>query len=284
MRETMAFNPGQETSSPLAQAISAQDRDTMAMVRLAIERKWVKMAYQMVVSAASPDRPAFCESLLRVLDHKGRVIPARDFIPIVKEDKMGRELDVLALEIGLDMLNQYPSLRLSINLSARSIGYSPWKKTLLDRLQGNRTMAERLILEISEEATYTIPELVQVFMEEMQMLGISFALDHFGRGFTSLRHLRDLYFDIIKIDKTYTRDLASNPDNQAMTKAIVAMAHSLETYVVAQNVENGDDARILTGLGVNGMQGFYFGAPTLEPFWMQEGMSCQIGQGGALRA
>lgn len=284
MRETMAFNPGQETSSPLSQAISAQDRDTMATVRLAIERKWVKMAYQMVVSAGSPEQPAFCESLLRVLDHKGRIIPARDFLPIVEEDKMGRELDVTALEIGLDMLRQHPGLRLSINLSARSIGYSPWKSTLMKVLNQDRTIAERLVLEISEEATYTLPELVQVFMEEMQMLGISFALDHFGKGFTSLRHLRDLYFDIIKIDKTYTHNLANNPDNQAMIKAIVSMAHSLETYVVAQNVETREDAEMLINLGVDGMQGYFFDAPTLEPFWMQEGMCCQIAQGGAAGA
>ncbi len=277
MQKIKPLKSGEVGSSPLSMAVSAQDRDTLSTVQKAIEQKWVKIAYQMVVSSATPDRPAFCESLLRVLDQKGRIIPARDFIEVVEEDKMGRQLDVLALEKGLEMLNTYPRLRLSVNMSARSIGYYPWKEALLRGLNRDRTIGERLILEISEETTYTIPELVQAFMEELHLLGISFALDNFGKGFTSLRHLRDLYFDIIKIDGTYTRNLAGNPDNQAMTRAIVSLAHTLETFVVAQNVENSQDAEILAEIGVDGMQGYYFGAPTLEPMWMRENMECRVG-------
>ncbi len=276
MRPADAVKPVAEGSSPLSAAISARDRDIVSMVREAIERRWVKLAYQMVVSAAAPDRPAFCESLIRVLDKTGRIIPARDFMPVIEDSELGRQLDVLALENGLEMLAAHPGLRLSVNMSARTIGYSPWKQALLTGLARDRTIAERLILEIAEKDTYTIPELVQSLMEELHLMGISFALDNFGQGLTSLRHLRDLYFDIIKIDGTFTRDLADNPDNQAMTRAILALSHALETYVIAQNVETGEDANALIRLGVDGMQGYYFGAPTLEPVWMQEGVSCRI--------
>ena len=258
-------------------AVSAQDRDTLDMVRDAIRNKRIRLGYQQVVSSKAPDRPAFCEGLLRVLDRKGRVIPAHDFIDVVEQDQMGRQLDVLALETGLAMLGKHPGLRLSINMSARSIGYPQWKQTLYAGLKGDRTIAERLVLEISEDTMIAIPELVQVFMEELHLQGISFALDNFGKTVTSLRHLRDLFFDIIKIDGTFTHDLVDNPDNRAMIKAIVAMAGALETYTVAQKVETRGDAEVLIDLGVDGMQGYFFGAPTLNPGWMSQEMCCKVG-------
>ena len=268
---------GGAKSNPLSMAVSARDSQTMEMVRQAIKLKRVKMAFQMVVSTAHPDRPAFCEGLLRVLDQTGRVIPAGEFINVVERDELGRQLDVLALETGLKMLRKYPGLRLSINLYANSIGYPLWKKTLIEGISGNRTIAERLILEISESTAYAIPELVQGAMEELHLLGISFALDNFGHGLTSLRHLRDLYFDIIKVDGTFTQDLANNPDNRSMAKAILSLAHSLETYTIAQKVETQSDAEILMDLGMDGMQGYFFGAPTLDPSWMTERMNCKVG-------
>ncbi|HHS94820.1 MAG TPA: EAL domain-containing protein [Rhodobacterales bacterium] len=276
MRQNNTPKPVVEGTNPLSAAISSRDSDVVSMVRTAVEHRWVRLAYQMVVSAAAPDRPVYFESLIRVLDNTGRIIPARDFMPVIEDNELGRQLDVLALENALDILGQHPRMRLSVNMSARSAGYYPWKEALLNGLKRDGTIAERLILEVAEKDTYTIPELVQSLMEELHLLGVSFALDNFGQGLTSLRHLRDLYFDIIKIDGIFTRELAGNPDNQAMTGAILALSHSLETYVIAQNVETAEDANALIQLGVDGMQGYYFGAPTLEPAWLEEGVSCRI--------
>ncbi len=270
-------NTAGEMSNPLGLAVSARDAQTLQMVRQAIAAKQVRMAFQMVVSGRNPEKPAFCEGLVRVLDQTGRVIPARDFIQVLETDEMGRQLDVLALEIGLNMLETYPGLRLSINLNANSVGYPAWKTTLLEHIQKNRTIAERLILEISEHTAYAIPELVRTVMEELHLLGVTFALDNFGRGFTSLSHLRDMYFDIIKIDGSLTKDLAQNPDNRAMAKALLSMAHALETYVIAEHVETREDAETLITLGYDGLQGYFFGAPTLKPEWLGETICCNVG-------
>jgi len=130
-RETEALElvePGAE--SPLDAAVSERDRNTLAMVRKAIAERNVVLAFQPIVQATRTDRAAFYEGLVRILDEKGRVIPARNFIQAVETIELGRIIDCLALEMGLLSLAEDPGLRLAINMSARSIGYPRWRQTL----------------------------------------------------------------------------------------------------------------------------------------------------------
>ncbi|MCK0126761.1 EAL domain-containing protein [Gelidibacter sp. F2691] len=252
---------------PLSSALGMQDKDAISLVREALRKKRVRLAFQPVVQTTQPDRRAFFEGLIRVLDRNGRVIPAKDFIDAVEDQELGRILDALALEKGLEALQAEPNLRLSINMSARSIGYPGWKKVLERGLEDDPHLGERLILEITERTAITMPELVQVFMAEMQGHGISFALDDFGAGYTSFKYLKDFYFDIIKIDGEFVRGIHRDPDNQILTQALVSVARHFDMFTVAESVETAEDAAFLTQIGVDCMQGYYFGVPTLDPYW-----------------
>ncbi|MBV7407947.1 EAL domain-containing protein [Maritimibacter sp. DP1N21-5] len=260
-------DPDVELSSPLTMAIARRDQDTMSMVRRAVERRQVLLAFQPIMQSRQPDRVAFHEGLIRVTDHTGRIIPARDFIDVVEREELGRVLDTLALDLGLQALAEEPSLRLSINLSARSIGYPRWKATLVHWLDRDPTLGERLILEITERTAIVLPELVQHFMGEMQGHGISFALDDFGAGYTAFRYLKDFYFDILKIDGAFTKDIANNPDNQVICQAMLSLAQHFDMLTVAENVETRDDALFLAQAGCDFLQGFFFGMPTVNPAW-----------------
>lgn len=254
-------------ASPLDFAIAQRDKETLSMVRSAIVRQDVMLAFQPVVQTARPDRPAFYEGLIRVLDETGRIIPARDFIAAVETIELGRQLDCLALQMGLQALSEEPSLRLSINMSARSIGYPTWTRTLRQGLSRDDTAAERLILEITESSAMVMPDLVSAFMQDLQAEGVSFALDDFGAGYTSFRYLREFYFDMIKIDGQFIRGIADNPDNQVLTAALMSIATHFDMLTVAEAVETSQDAAFLTQAGVECMQGYYFGAPTVRPPW-----------------
>ncbi len=211
-RKTWADIPaGHE--DPLSYAVTTRNRSTMEMVEDAVRRKRVLLAYQPVVQAGRTDHVAFYEALIRVQDTSGRVIPAREFITRVEETETGRLLDCIALEKGLRALAEEPALRLSVNMSARSIGYEKWMRTLRRGLQRDPTVGERLILEITESSAMTVPELVVSFMSELGRKGISFALDDFGAGQTSFRYLRDFMFDLLKIDGQFIRGIHANPDN-----------------------------------------------------------------------
>ena len=253
--------------NPLDFAIRQRDRDTLQMVKVALKRKQVMLAYQPVVRADTAQHPAFYEGLIRVLDDTGRIIPARDFIDVVETDEMGRIIDCLALELGLATLAEEPSLRLAINMSARSIGYKRWMNTLHHGLETDRSVGERLILEITESSAMMMPELVMSFMADLQKLGISFALDDFGAGYTAFRFLKDFYFDIIKIDGQFIRNIHFDPDNQVLTKALVSIAQQFDMFTVAECVEAFEDVQFLQSIGVDCLQGYYFGAPTTVPPW-----------------
>ncbi len=251
--------------SPLAAAVGARDRDILRMVEAAVAGRNAMLAYQPVVLAARPDRPAFYEGLIRILDATGRVIPAREFIGAVELHPVGRMIDCLALEMGIAALRTTPSLRLAINMSARSIGFARWQRSLDDGLRADPTVGERLILEISEASAMVMPDIVQVFMADLQRRGISFAIDDFGAGFTSFRHLRDMDFDILKIDGQFIRDVATNADNQVLTEALSSIARHFGMLTVAELVETGEDAAWLADAGIDCLQGYHFGAPTRSP-------------------
>lgn len=254
--------------TPLDYAVSCRDADTLAMVSKAVQNKQAMLAFQPVVRAQMPDSIAFHEGLIRVLDESGRVIPAREFMPIVEDTELGRSIDTLALAMGCKALSLVPSLRLSINMSARSIGYAAWMRTLERWLNRDDSIGPRLILEITETSAMTVPELVIDFMDRLQMRGICFALDDFGSGYTALRYFKDFFFDIVKIDGQFIRGISQDPDNQVLARAMISIAKQFDMLCVAEMVEDSEDAALLKEFGVDCLQGFHFGAPTIKPNWM----------------
>ena len=189
-----------DMTNPLSIAVAQRDSNVLNLVREALDTKNVMLAFQPIIQTERPDCVAFYEGLIRIMDKTGRIIPAREFIDVVETDEIGRKIDCLSLQLGIDALRQEPNLRLSINMSARSIGYKRWMRTLNRGLRKDPTIGERLILEITESSAMIMPDVVRVFMADLQDRGVSFALDDFGAGYTAFRYLRDFYFDILKID------------------------------------------------------------------------------------
>lgn len=258
--------PGWE--SPLDYAVMQRDRKTLSMVSEAIRARRAMLAFQPVMQARGEGRAAYWEGLIRLQDRTGRTIPARDFIGAVEAHEIGREIDCLSLDMGLTALAREPALRLAINMSARSVGYPRWMSTLNQGLAADPTAAERLILEISEASAMLLPDVVRGFMADMHQRGVSFALDEFGSGYTALRHLRDFDFDIMKVDGQFVQGIARSPDNQVLLRAMIDIARHFGMFTVAVQVEAVEDAEWLGLAGVDCMQGYCFGAPTLTPWWL----------------
>lgn len=260
-------NHSDSVESALEFVIEHKTRQTMKMVEHAMSRGDAVLAYQPVVQSDRPSRVAFHEGLFRVVDDSGRFIPLRDFMPWAEVTELGRRIDCLSLQLGLQSLQQDAALRLSVNMSARSIGHPDWMETLRRGLAHDEQIAERLILEVTESSAMDMPDLVVPFMRDLQARGASFALDDFGAGHTSFRYLREFNFDMIKIDGQFTRRIADQPDNQILAAALQAIAHHFDMFTVAESVETADDAAYLIEMGIDCLQGYYFGAPTITPPW-----------------
>lgn len=253
--------PGLE--SPLDAAIGQRDRGTLAMVQQALARGDTRLAFQPIIRADGKG-VAFYEGLIRILDETGRVIPARDFMGAVEDSDIGRQIDCAALKMGLQLLRDHPGLRLSINMSARSVGYPRWMKTLSACLRDYPTVVERLILEITESSVMIMPEIVAIFMADLQDKGITFALDDFGAGYTAFRHFKTFYFDILKIDGQFTRNIAHDADNQVLSEALISLARHFDMLVVSEAVETAEEAAWLVSAGVDCLQGYYYGPPAMK--------------------
>jgi len=262
---TSKYDRDPDLASPLDAAISAQDRETLDMVDQALRERRMRLAYQPVVYAADPTVIGFFEGFIRLLNLRDQVIPARDFMGAVEQRQLGREIDCAALQMGLMAMQRNPQIRVSINLSARSVGYRPWGEILRKALKDTPRIGQNLILEINEASALQVPDVLKPFMAEMRHHGIVFALDDFGAGKTSLRILRDLRFEIAKIDGVLVKDVDRSPDGQAVARAAIAMAQELDMYLVAEAVETEGEANWLRGAGVGCLQGYLFGPPTVTP-------------------
>ena len=252
-------------ASPLDAAISSQESEAIGQVAAALKERRMRLAFQPAVYAADPTIIGFFEGFIRLLDRHDRVIRARDFMGAVEQHELGREIDCAALQMGLMVLQQNPQIRVSINMSARSVGYRSWATILRKALRDRPGLGQNLILEINETSAMQVPDVLRPFMDEMRSHGIVFALDDFGAGMMSLRLLRDLRFEIAKIDGGLLRNVDASPDGQVVSRAAIALAQEMGMFVSAEEVETEGEANWLRAAGVGCLQGYLFGPPTVTP-------------------
>ena len=263
--------------NPLDAAVQRRDESVLDAVNRAVNAGEVLLAFQPIMQARDPEKVAFYEGLVRVLDATGRVIPAVQFMNVAEQSELGRKLDCQALRLGLRALKAHPQLRMSVNMSGRSIGYKPWRQILNRFMRQDVTLGERLILEISESSAMTLPEIVAEFIAEHQNRGISFALDDFGSGLMAVKYLRDFCFDAVKMDGQFTKDIHNQADNQVIANALIAVAREFDMFTVASRVEDPNEAAQLIGMGADCLQGYLFGAPSVHPPWIPQARSRMTG-------
>lgn len=161
----------------------------------------------------------------------------------------------------------HPGIRLGFNISGLTATDYSWLRAITTLLKGKPEVANRLVIEITETAALHDIEESARFVGSLRELGCGIALDDFGAGFTSLRHLQALAVDTVKIDGSFVRNLGQNYDNQVFLRHLVGLANGLGLATVAECVETAHEAAILRREGVGFLQGYYFGKPTIVQPW-----------------
>jgi diguanylate cyclase (GGDEF)-like protein len=235
-------------------------------VQRALKEGRLVFAYQPVVSAAT-GAVDYNEALLRMIGEDGALIPAGDFVAAIEQLGFIRLIDRYVLEKAVEEVAQHPGLWLGFNISGLTATDRQWLRAVTVMLKERPEVASRLVVEITETAAlHDIAESAR-FVRALRELGCRVALDDFGAGFTSLRHLQQLQVDTVKIDGSFVRHLTQNPENQIFLRHLIGLAKGLNLSTVAEWVENADEAAILRREGVECLQGYFFGAPTLEKPW-----------------
>ncbi len=236
-------------------------------VRAALREERVLFAFQPVVVATTEEVDHY-ECLLRMRSPEGRIVPASEFVPVIEQLGFIRLIDRYVLDKVVEELSAHPDVRLGFNISGLTAADRPWLRALVMQLRNRPDIASRLIVEITETAAlYDIEESAR-FVAAVRDAGCSVALDDFGAGHTSLRHLQSLAVDTVKIDGSFIRNLAGNPENQVFLRHLLGLAKGFGFATVAECVATEEDAAILRREGVGLMQGHYFGRPSLDRPWL----------------
>jgi diguanylate cyclase (GGDEF)-like protein len=234
----------------------------------ALKEDRIRLAYQPIVDAKTR-RPVHYECLLRMLRPDGQEVTAGYFVPAAEQMGIVNLVDRFALETAVQELRRHDELVLGVNVSGTAALDPAWLQGFVDHVRENHSVANRLVVELTETASLHQFEENARFVSQLRELGVRVAIDDFGAGYTSFRNLQMMHVDVVKIDGSYVKDLAANPENQVFVRTLTGLAKNFDMRVVAEWVGSDEDAALLESFGVDYFQGFHFGAPTLEPEWMQ---------------
>lgn len=232
----------------------------------ALKEGRLHLAFQPIVQS-STSGVSFHECLLRMLDNNGRLISAGDFIPAIEKLGMAPFLDQYTLRLAIQELMMFPDLTLSVNVSKLNLVHQDWLRSLVGLLRECPQVAQRLIIEVTETAFVESADNIAKVINTLKDLGCRIALDDFGAGYTSFSHIKDLQVDIVKIDKSFIRNI-DQKENAAFIKTLQNLAHSVHFETVAEGAETMAEARNLVNEGVDYIQGYAYGFPEVERVWL----------------
>ncbi|HAD03230.1 MAG: hypothetical protein A2091_03580 [Desulfuromonadales bacterium GWD2_61_12] len=237
-------------------------------LRKAVANAALKIFYQPKVDLVT-GRICGAEALLRWPHASRGMISPMAFIPLAEETGLilpiGKwVIDSVCAAIKAWQKAGLPEVSVAVNLSARQFNEQDLEATVRQALANNRLDPCWLELELTESMLMRKPEAAIKTMQQLKTIGVSLSLDDFGTGFSSLNYLRRFPVDILKIDRSFITDVATDSSAAAVATSIIAIAHTLGMRSIAEGVENIDQLQFLCEHGCEEMQGFYFSRPLPE--------------------
>jgi EAL domain-containing protein (putative c-di-GMP-specific phosphodiesterase class I) len=152
-------------------------------------------------------------------------------------------------------------LKLGVNVSVHQMRNPDFPAAVADALDETGARADHLCLELTESVFAEDTHEITQRMHELRAMGISFSLDDFGTGYSSLAYLKVFPITALKIDRSFVRDVDTNPESAPIVEAIIALARKLELEIVAEGVEHEAQRNFLIRRGCSSLQGFLLGRP-----------------------
>jgi diguanylate cyclase (GGDEF)-like protein len=234
-------------------------------LKQAISEKQFVMHYQARVDAVSGEVSSL-EALVRWKHPQEGIIGPEEFIPLAEETgqilSLGELIvDEVCAQIATWTLRDQAVLPVSINISSRQFNERDIHELFVDALARHNVKASSVEIELTESTMVSDPARTAESLQALHALGIKLLVDDFGTGYSSLSMLQEMDFDILKVDKSFTKRLGTDKQSEILFGAIITMAHSLGMKVVAEGVENIAQLEILRRLKCDELQGYYFFRP-----------------------
>ena len=234
-------------------------------LRRAMENREFELHYQPKVNVKSGAVTAM-EALIRWRDPQKGLISPVEFIPLAEELGLIIPLGAWVLITACQQNRQWqvaglPKIRVAVNLSAVQFRQKNLVEFISQVLEDTGLDASFLELEVTESVIMQNAEEATLVLEKLHAKGIHISIDDFGTGYSSLSYLKRFPLDTLKIDRSFVRDISSDPDDAAIVKSVIALAHSLRLGVIAEGVETEEQLAFLSALGCDEYQGYYRSRP-----------------------
>jgi len=234
-------------------------------LRHAIEKQQLALYYQVQVD--DNQRLVGAEALIRWLHPERGIVSPIDFIPIAEESSLILDVGHWVIDTACMQLAEWAKnaekkhLMLAVNVSAHQFRALNFVQTVHQAIDLHKIDASRLKLELTESVILEDVDEVIAKMHALKALGVRLSLDDFGTGYSSLSYLKKLPLDQVKIDQSFVRDLAYDPNDAIMVKTIIDLANNFRINVIAEGVETELELEILKDYGCRLYQGYLFGKP-----------------------
>ncbi len=246
--------------------VSAQARLQMeTSLRHALDNNEFVLHYQPLVDARSK-RPTGVEALLRWRDNTGNLIPPAQFIPLAEDTGLIVPIGKWVLETACAQLKCWHDaghieLTMSVNVASRQFHDPVFTETVRNAITMAGVPPQALELEITESILLENSEKTLHMLNALKRLGVTLAIDDFGTGYSSLSYLKRFPIDRVKIDQSFVQDLASDNEDLAIVRAIIALARAMQLSVIAEGVETSEQLALLQQEDCHDYQGYFFARP-----------------------
>jgi diguanylate cyclase (GGDEF)-like protein/PAS domain S-box-containing protein len=249
-----------------AMDVEIRQRATIsAALRKVLDRNELQLVFQPKLSLTQM-RITGVEALLRWHSPEHGSIPPDRFIPLAEESGLILEIGEWAMQEACATLQHWrdqglEDVSIAVNISALQLARGHLPDVVSRALSGRNIPPQRLQLELTETVIMANAEQNAATLQAIRELGVGLAIDDFGTGYSSLAYLKRLPLTTLKIDKEFIGDLTRDADDEAITGAVIAMAHSLGLIVVAEGVETEAQVRFLHEHGCDEIQGYWLAHP-----------------------
>lgn len=259
---------GRNTYSYYNDQLTAQARERLileAKLRQALKFTQLECYYQAQLNL-STNQIVGAELLIRWFDPEQGYIAPDQFIPVAESCGLIHELGQFVLQQaclqGQAWLTQgLPAFRLAVNVSTHQFSRGDLEQQVSQVLQQTGFPAHLLELEVTESALMQNKEQVIQTMQQLRAAGIRLAIDDFGTGYSSLAYLQQLPLDVLKVDRRFIDRITDNEDDRQISKAIIALGHTLRFEVLAEGVETAEQLALLKDMACDYYQGYYYSKP-----------------------
>jgi diguanylate cyclase (GGDEF)-like protein/PAS domain S-box-containing protein len=262
MFEAKRRGPGRVTTAGATLIANAEAQlRTESELREALGRDGLRLFYQPVI--ADDGTILAAEALLRWPHPERGLLSPGEFLPIAARGDLQRQLDRWVLQTALAQAAAWPAVAgrpvsVAVNLAAVTPGEPCFEASVTQAITTSGIDPHRVVLELVETSIVELTSRGRASMQSLTEHGVRFALDDFGTGYSSLARLKDLPAQIIKVDQAFTKGVAADASDRALTRAVVSMARALARSCIAEGVETSRQFHALRDMGLDGYQGWLF--------------------------